>query len=240
MIIANFVAVVILGYLLGSIPSGLIISRRKAKVDVRQYGSGKTGATNVLRTAGGKAAAMVATLDILKGVLAVVFAGLIVGGDYLVVGNFGLGMLVAQVMAALAAIAGHIWPVFLKFHGGRGVATFIGGLIALCPPAAIFGGEVMIIGAGLTRYASLGSIAGAVGTYAILIPLHIINGFPIEYLAYALIGTIILIIMPRDNIARLVSGMERKLGDWDKERNLPPSTQPQSSGFQEPHSKTQR
>ncbi len=240
MIIANFVAVVILGYLLGSIPSGLIISRRRAKVDVRQYGSGKTGATNVLRTAGGKAAAMVATLDILKGVLAVVFAGLIVGGDYLVVGNFGLGMLVAQVMAALAAIAGHIWPVFLKFHGGRGVATFIGGLIALCPPAAIFGGEVMILGTGLTRYASLGSIAGAVSTYAILIPLHILNGFPIEYLAYTLIGTIILIIMHRDNIARLVSGKERKLGDWAKERNLPPSTQPQSSGFQEPHSETQR
>ncbi len=240
MIIANLVAVVILGYLLGSIPSGLIISRRRAKVDVRQYGSGKTGATNVLRTAGGKAAAMVATLDILKGVLAVVFAGLIVGGDYLVVGNFGLGMLVAQVMAALAAIAGHIWPVFLKFHGGRGVATFIGGLAVLCPPAAIFGGEVMLLGTGLTRYASLGSIAGSVSTYAILIPLHIFNGFPIEYLAYALIGTIIVIIMHRDNISRLVSGKERKLGDWAKERNLSSSTHPESSDFQEPHSKTQR
>jgi glycerol-3-phosphate acyltransferase PlsY len=240
MIIAKFAAVVILGYLLGSIPFGLIISRRKAKVDVRQYGSGKTGATNVLRTAGVKAAALAASLDASKGVLAVVFAGLIVGGDYLVVGNFSWGMLVAQVMAALAAIAGHIWPVFLGFHGGRGVATFLGGLVALCPPAAIVGGEVMIIGVGLTRYASLGSIAGTVSTYAILIPLHILNGFPIEYLVYALIGTITVIIMHRDNIARLVSGKERKLGDWAKERNLPPSTHPEGPHFQEPRSGTQR
>jgi glycerol-3-phosphate acyltransferase PlsY len=240
MIIAKFAAVVILGYLLGSIPFGLIISRRKAKVDVRQYGSGKTGATNVLRTAGVKAAALAASLDASKGVLAVVFAGLIVGGDYLVVGNFSWGMLVAQVMAALAAIAGHIWPVFLRFHGGRGVATFLGGLVALCPPAAIVGGEVMIIGVGLTRYASLGSIAGTVSTYAILIPLHILNGFPIEYLVYALIGTITVIIMHRDNIARLVSGKERKLGDWAKERNLPPSTHPEGPHFQEPRSGTQR
>ncbi len=240
MIIAKLIAVVILGYLLGSIPFGLLIARRQAKVDVRQYGSGKTGATNVLRTAGGKAAALVGSLDMLKGVLAVVFAGLIVGGDYLMVGNFSLGMVVAQVMAALAAIAGHIWPVFFRFHGGRGVATFLGGLVVLCPPAAIFGGEVIIIGAGLTRYASLGSIAGAVSTYAILIPLHILNGFPIEYLAYALIGTVIVIIMHRDNIARLVSGKERKLGDWAKERNLSPSNHPESSDFQGPPFGTQR
>jgi len=240
MIIAKFVAVVIMGYLLGSIPFGLIISRRKAKVDVRQYGSGKTGATNVLRTAGGKAAATVAILDVLKGVLAVIFAGLIIGGDYLVVGNFSLGMLVAEVIAALAAVAGHIWPVFLRFRGGRGVATFIGGLVILCPPAAIIGGEVMIIGAGLTRYVSLGSIAGAVSTYAILIPLHILNRFPIEYLAYALIGTIMVIFMHRDNIARLVSGKERRLGEKVEDGPLHPSFPPQSSSFQEPYSKTQR
>jgi glycerol-3-phosphate acyltransferase PlsY len=240
MIIAKFFAVVIMGYILGSIPFGLIISRRRAKVDVRQYGSGKTGATNVLRTAGSKAAALVAILDVLKGVLAVIFAGLIIGGDYLVVGNFSLGLLVAEVMAALAAVAGHIWPLFLKFRGGRGVATFIGGLVVLCPPAAIIGGEVMIIGAGLTRYVSLGSIAGTVSTYAILIPLHILNRFPIEYLAYALIGTILVIYMHRDNITRLVSGKERRLGEKVKNEPLNPPLPPQSSSFQEPYSHTQR
>jgi glycerol-3-phosphate acyltransferase PlsY len=211
MIIAEFAAVVIIGYLLGSIPFGVLVSLRSARVDIKQHGSGKTGATNVLRTAGAKAGIVVLSLDLLKGVLAVVFAGLIVGGDYLVVGSFGLGALVAQVMAALAAMAGHNWPIFLKFKGGRGVATFFGGLIALCPPAALFGGEIFILGAGLTRFASLGSIAGAVGAYTILMPLTIMNGFPVEYLAYALIGTIIIIVMHRDNIKRLLAGSERKL-----------------------------
>ncbi len=212
-VIIKFIAVVILGYLLGSIPFGYILSRRQAKVDVRQYGSGKTGATNVLRTAGRKSALLVAACDVLKGVLAVVFAGLIVGKDYLVVGNFGLGSLVAQVLAALAAIIGHNWSVFLRFRGGRGVATFFGGLVALCPPAALFGGEIIIIGAGLTKYVSLGSIAGAVGSYAILVPLTIFNGFPVEYLFYALVGAIIILVMHRDNIRRLISGKERKFGE---------------------------
>ncbi len=211
MVIAKFVGVVLVGYLLGSIPFGLLISKRSSKVDVRQYGSGKIGATNVLRAAGRKAAALVVILDVSKGALAVVFAGLIVGNSYL--GDFGLGALVAQVLAALAAMVGHNWSVFLKFHGGRGVATFMGGLIALCPVAAIFGGEIFIIGAGLTKFASLASIAAAVGTYAILAPLVIMNKFPIEYLAYALIGTIIIVVMHRDNIRRLVSGKERKLGE---------------------------
>jgi len=224
MIIAKLVAVIALGYLLGSIPFGVLISRRRAKVDVRQYGSGKMGATNVLRTVGRKAAITVGILDVLKGVLAVVFAGLIIGEDILVVGGFPLGVLSAQVMAALAAVAGHVWPVFVKFRGGRGVATFFGGLLVLYPPAALFGGEVLIIGAGLTRFVSLGSIIGAVGTYAILLPLIILNGFRIELLVYALIGTIMVIVVHRDNIARLISGKERRLGDKVKEAASPSST----------------
>ena len=141
------------------------------------------------------------------------------------VGDFGLGALVAQVLAALAAIAGHNWSVFLKFHGGRGVATFMGGLIALSPVAAIFGGEIFIIGAGLTKFASLGSIAAAVGTYIILALLVFMNKFPIEYLVYALIGTIIIIVMHRDNIRRLLSGKERKLGEKAKKAGSSPPTE---------------
>jgi len=213
MIIAKFVAVVVLGYLLGAIPFGVLVARRWARVDVRQYGSGKIGMANVLRTAGKKAAVMVLALDLLKGVLAVVFAGC-----------FGVGVLVAEVLAALAAIAGHNWSVFLKFKGGRGVVTFFGGLIALCPPAAIFGAEVFVIGAGVTRYASLASIVAAVATYTILVPLVIMNRFPIEYLAYTLIGTILIFIMHRDNIIRLLSGRERKLGDRAGKEGLPSSS----------------
>lgn len=213
MIIAEFYLVALVGYLLGCIPFGLIISRGKAKVDIRRQGSGKTGAANVLRTTGKKAAFAVATLDLLKGVLAVVFAGIIVGSDYLLIGEFGLGILFAQVIAALAAMAGHIWPIFLGFRGGRGVATFFGGLLALCPVAAIFGGEILIIGAGLSGFVSLGSITGVVGAYAILVPLIIINGFPVEYLAYTLIGTLVILYMHRGNIKRLLTGKERRMGE---------------------------
>jgi len=213
MIVAQYAAAVLVGYILGSIPFGLLIAKRMARVDVRKYGSGKTGTTNVLRTAGKKAAALVALLDLSKGALAVLFAGLIVGKSYLVVGNFGLGSLLAQVLAALAAVAGHNWSVFLKFRGGSGVATFFGGLIALSPMVAILGGEIIILGAISTRFVSLGSIAGVVGTYAILVPLTVLNGFPIEYLLYAALGAVMIIYMHRGNIARLLAGRERKLGE---------------------------
>lgn len=211
MLIAKFILVAFIGYLLGSIPFGLIVSKYKAKIDIRQYGSGKIGGTNVLRTMGKKAFLIVALLDITKGALAVVLAGMIVGMEYMIIGSSGLGLLFAQVIAALAAITGHIWPIFLKFKGGRGVATFMGGLIALCPVAGLFGGEALIIGAGLSGFASLGSIIGVVGAYAILIPLTIMNGFPIEYLAYVLIGTFIIVFVHRGNIKRLLTGKERKL-----------------------------
>ena len=210
MIIAKFILVIVIGYLLGSIPFGLIISRRKANIDIRNYGSGRTGGTNVLRALGRKAFLMVAALDIAKGALAVVFAGLIIGSDYIIIGNSGLGLL-SQVLAGLAAVVGHIWPVFLKFKGGRGVATFMGGLIALFPIAGLLGGEAVIIGAGLSGFASLGSIIGVVGVFAVLIPLTIIYNLPIEYLGYALIGTLLIIFVHRDNIKRLLSGNERRL-----------------------------
>ncbi len=213
MIITKLLSILLVGYLLGSIPVGLLIGKYYSRVDIRKYGSGKTGTTNVLRAVGRKAAILALVLDASEGALAVLFAALIFGRNYLVVGNFGLGLLVAQCLAALAAMAGHNWSVFLKFKGGRGVATFFGGLIALSPVVALFGGQVFIIGIGLTRFASLGSIAGVVGTYSILIPLTIFNGFPIEYLIYTLIGTIVIIIMHRDNIARLLAGKERKVGE---------------------------
>jgi glycerol-3-phosphate acyltransferase PlsY len=223
-IVFQYVAAVLVGYILGSIPFGLLVAKRTAKVDVRTYGSGKTGATNVLRTAGRKAAAMVAAMDLMKGALAVVFAGLIVGKSYLIVGNFGLGSLLAQVLAALAAVAGHNWSVFLKFRGGSGVATFFGGMIAMCPwVVAIFGGQILVLGAGLTGFVSLGSIAGVVGTYAILVPLTVLNGFPIEYLIYALLGAFMIIIMHRGNIVRLLRGKERRLGEKAEDLQVPPS-----------------
>ncbi len=214
MIIAQYLIVIAVGYLLGSIPFGLILTRISAKVDIREIGSGKTGATNVMRVLGKKAAGLVLFLDFSKGALAVLFAGYIFKTTYLFWDD-ALWLLTtgAEVLAACAAIAGHTWPVFIKFKGGRGVATFFGGLVALFPPAAIFGGEVLIIGAGLTKYMSLGSIAGAVGTYALLAPLTIMDGFPYEYLVYTAVGSVFIIATHRDNIARLLAGTERRLGE---------------------------
>jgi glycerol-3-phosphate acyltransferase PlsY len=214
MIIAKFVGVVLASYLLGSIPFGLMITRKASGVDVRTIGSGKIGATNVLRVAGKKAAVLSLVLDLLKGTLAVLFAGLILSGDYMVAGNHTIWLVKsAQVLGAVVAVCGHKWSIFLKFKGGRGVATFFGGLAALSPVVALFGAEVLIIGAGLTRYMSLGSIAGVVGAYIILVPLTIFAGFPVEYLIYAFIGAIFIIIWHRDNISRLLAGTERRLGE---------------------------
>lgn len=218
MIILKFVSAIILGYLIGSIPFGVIIGRFFARVDIRDYGSGKMGTTNVLRTAGKKAAILVGIMDILKGVLSVVFAGLIIGSDFLIIGDFGLGMIVCQVCAALAAVAGHNWPIFLKFRGGRGVATFFGGLAVLYPPAALVGGEVLILSVGITRLVSFGSIAGVVAAYAVLIPLTIMNGTPYVILIYSLIGAVFIIVMHKDNIVRLLKGKERKLGEKAENR----------------------
>jgi glycerol-3-phosphate acyltransferase PlsY len=214
MIIAKFVGVVLASYLLGSIPFGLMITRKASGVDVRTIGSGKIGATNVLRVAGKKAAVLSLVLDLLKGTLAVLFAGLILSGDYMVAGNHTIWLVKsAQVLGAVVAVCGHKWSIFLKFNGGRGVATFFGGLAALSPVVALFGAEVLVIGAGLTRYMSLGSIAGVVGAYVILVPLTIFAGFPVEYLIYAFIGAIFIIIWHRDNISRLLAGTERRLGE---------------------------
>lgn len=214
MLLVSFLSILVIGYLLGSIPFGLIISRRKARIDIRQFGSGKTGATNVLRTMGVKAAVLVAVLDLLKGMVAVILAGWLFRHDQLLmVGDFSIGALLAQVLAALAAVAGHNWPIFHRFKGGRGVATYFGGLMALYPPAALFGGEALIVSAGLTRYASLGSIVGAVGSFGILVPLTLMHGFPAEYLGYASVGGAVIIAMHKDNIVRLWKGKERKLGE---------------------------
>ncbi|MFH0847747.1 MAG: glycerol-3-phosphate 1-O-acyltransferase PlsY [Chloroflexota bacterium] len=222
MLTGKFITIAIIGYLLGSIPSGLIMAKLSGKGDIRNWGSGKTGATNVLRAVGKKAALLTALLDIAKGMSAVFFASVIMSRYYLVVGDYRILWLLrsAQVVAALSAIAGHNWPLFLGFKGGRGVSTFMGGLIALCPVAALFSGEMIIIGAGLTRYASLANIAGIVGASAILLPLTVLNGFPVEYLFYALVGGGIVIWMHRDNIKRLMAGKERKLGEKEEKPKL--------------------
>ena len=219
----KYVACIILGYFLGSIPFGVIIARRTAHVNVLELGSRSTGTTNVLRTAGTKAAAIAFAGDLIKGVLAVVFARIIMGHSYIAVGIFGFGPPFGLVLAALAAVVGHNWSVFLKFRGGRGVTTYFGGMMALSWPAALLGGELFIISAFTTRFVSLGSIAAVVGTYALMILFTIFYNWPLEFLLYALVGTVVIIVMHRGNINRLLSGSERRLGDKAEELQEPTS-----------------
>jgi glycerol-3-phosphate acyltransferase PlsY len=223
-----FIAVVVIGYLLGSIPFGVIISKRFAKTDVRANGSGKIGMTNVLRVAGKKAAILSLLLDILKGVLAVVFAMLIFRNTkdtYAVILTLNE---TAQMLGGLAAIAGHSWSVFLKFKGGRGVATFMGGLAALYWPAALVG-AIFLFGIGIrTKYMSLGSIIGAVTAFIMLMSFYVLEidflrpaAMPFEYVVYAMFGSIFIYLMHRDNILRLFNGTERKIGEKGKTKITP-------------------
>jgi len=212
--IAKFIAVVVIAYFLGSIPFGLIISKLKRGVDIREYGSGKTGATNVMRTLGTKLGVLTIVLDVVKAGGAVMLAAVIVGGGS---GSFTIGGVsiywqhVAQVAAGLAAIAGHNWPIFAKFKGGRGVTAYFGTLFAIFPPAGILGAEVVAIAALRSRQMSKGSILGALAAWCLMVPLTIVYSFPPIYLAYGLAVIALLVYQHQDNIKRLRQGTERQL-----------------------------
>jgi len=173
-IIAEFVAVIIIAYLLGSIPFGLIIGKVSKGIDVTKYGSGKIGGANVMRAAGTKAGILTIALDIGKAAGAVLLATVIVAPGVLSIGGVNLYYWqVAQVLAGLAVLAGHNWPIFSKFKGGRGVAAFFGTLLPIFPPAAIFGGEVLAVTALNSRYMSLASIIALIATWCLLVPMTI-------------------------------------------------------------------
>ena len=198
----EFVAVVIGSYLIGSIPSGLIIGKLR-RVDIREYGSGNIGTTNVLRTLGARYGALVLIADVFKGVIAVLLARYIIGTP---MGEMGAGF---------AAVAGHDWSLFLKFKGGRGVATSLGGILPLAmwaPLAAVAGVVIFVAIIALTRYVSLGSIAGSLSAVVAMAIFMGLDRVPWEYLVYIVVVVALIIYQHRDNIRRLVSGTESKLG----------------------------
>ena len=212
--IAQFVGAVVLAYLLGSIPFGLIIGKLKGGVDIRDYGSGRTGATNVMRTVGTKLGILTLVLDVVKAAVAVGLAAIIVGrsaGIFTIGGVTIYWQQVAQVVAGLAAVAGHNWPVFAKFKGGRGVTAYFGTLFAIYPPAGIFGAQVLAITALRSRHMSLGSILGALAALCLMIPLVVLYNFPLIYLVYGSVVVVLLVYQHQDNIKRLRQGTERRL-----------------------------
>ena len=197
---ARYSAVLPLAYLLGSISWGYMLLQWKMGVDVREFGSGRTGMSNVLRTGGAKSAVVVLTLDIGKGVMAVVLAREVIGTNG------------AEVAAGLIVLAGHNWPVFLQFKGGRGILTALGGLALMVPVAAIIATATFLTVIALSRYISLGSVIGVtIGALAILaLALAGVNSG--IYMVYGFIACAMLVWQHRDNLQRIRDGNERRLG----------------------------
>ena len=188
-------AVIIAGYLIGSIPFALLVARRRG-TDLRQVGSGNLGAANVMRSSGVSAGAMVAALDMAKGAASVWLAARLGDGVEL------------PAAAGLAAIIGHIYPIWLRFRGGKGVATACGVFAVLTPlamPAAlvIFAATVWI-----TRYISLGSVLATLA----LPPVAYAVGSPSPAVAAATAAAIIIVFRHRSNLMRLRLGTERRIG----------------------------
>ena len=204
----EYAAVVIGSYLIGSIPSGLIIGKLR-RVDIREYGSGNIGTTNVLRTLGAKFGAIVLIADVLKGVIAVLLARYIIGTP------------MGEMAAGFAAVVGHDWSLFLKFKGGRGVATSLGGILPMAmwaPLSAVAGVVVFAALLFSTRYVSLGSIAGSLSAVVAMAVFMGLDRVPWEYLVYIVVVVALIIYQHRDNISRLRSGTESKLGQKGEKR----------------------
>lgn len=197
----DYAGVMVAAYLLGALPTGYLLGRFSKGVDVRSYGSGSTGATNVMRVLGKTAAALVFVGDFGKGVLAV-WAPV----------ALGLGPL-AQALAGLAVLAGHNWPVFLAFKGGRGVATGVGGLFVVLPLAATAVTLSAVAVIALTRYVSLGSMVGLAVALPFALATVLLSGAPVEYLVYVLPGSVLIVARHSGNIQRLLKGTEAKLGE---------------------------
>jgi glycerol-3-phosphate acyltransferase PlsY len=198
---------VLVAYLLGSIPFGYLIVQLTGGGDVRATGSGGTGATNVTRRAGKGAGVLTLLLDALKGALAVALA------RWLLAPDFAVNWWVAA--CALAAVLGHIFPVWLGFRGGKGVATGLGVFLLLAPLAVAMAGVSFLLIVWLTRYVSLGSMVAAltlppaVWLANTLNPDSSANMLPL--LTTAIIGCAFIVLMHRANIGRLMRGTENKL-----------------------------
>ena len=196
-----YAAALAFGYLCGSIPFGLILTRLAGTQDIRSIGSGNIGATNVLRTGHKGLAAATLLGDTFKGAAAVLLVYAYYGPDYRYFGHE------LAIPAALGAFLGHLFPIWLGFKGGKGVATYIGVLFALAWPAGIAFCLIWLAVAALTRYSSLAALIASLATPVLLW----IFGKATEAELFALL-TLLAWIMHRANIARLVQGTEGKIG----------------------------
>jgi glycerol-3-phosphate acyltransferase PlsY len=186
---------VVLAYLIGSVPFALIVARKWGAPDLRRVGSGNLGATNVLRASGVTAGVLVAFLDVGKGIAGVLLAARLDGSN-------------ATAVAGFAAIVGHIYPVWLRFRGGKGVATACGVFAALAPVALPPALAVFVVSAWLTKYISVGSVLAS----AALPPIAYAMGAPMPIVIVAIAAAVLIVFRHRSNLARVWLGTERRIG----------------------------
>lgn len=190
----------LVAYLAGSVPVGILVARASGGADPRTIGSGRTGGTNALRALGRKWAAVVVTGDLLKGALPILLARFVTGGDPL-----------AEALCGVCAVAGAIWSVFAGFRSGRGVGTGVGTMLVIQPLAVLLAAPVFVVVILLTRYVSLGSLVGSAAMLpAMLLFLLVAPGTPLSYVLYAAVGAGFIWLAHSDNIDRLLHGTERK------------------------------
>jgi len=195
---------IITAYLIGSIPTALIISRHYFGIDIREYGSGNMGATNAFRILGAKFGTIIMVLDVLKGMLAV---GLFYLMPFYISNEFERTNF--MIALGLSAVIGHILPVFADFKGGKGVATLLGMILAIQPHIALTCIGVFLVVLFLTRYVSLSSILGAV-----MLPICVLwiwNEDELTYRIFAMLVAIMVIITHQKNISRIIKGAENRV-----------------------------
>lgn len=203
MTLLTLAAVVLVAYLVGSFPAGYLLGRLWG-VNVLEWGSGRTGGTNVLRSAGVVPALVTGALDLGKGALAVWLAGQIAPGAH---------QAAAEVLAGAAVILGHNYSLFLGFRGGAGVGTSLGALSMIYWPAAIALLLLLLLVIAVTRYASLGSLTVTTLMPLILFALAVTGVLPLTYVVYGLLAWVIIILAHLPNIRRLLKGTERRVGE---------------------------
>jgi glycerol-3-phosphate acyltransferase PlsY len=194
--------IIIIAYLIGSIPTALIISKKYFGIDIREYGSGNMGATNTFRVLGPRYGSLVMVVDILKGMAAVGLFAFFPYYNELQRTNLMMGL-------GIAAVIGHIYPVFANFKGGKGVATLFGMVLAVQPVIAVSCMGVFIFVLYLTRYVSLSSILAA-----IMLPISVLwiwNEHELTYRIFAVLVALMVLLTHQKNIGRLLKGMESRV-----------------------------
>ena len=199
--IAYYLVSGVVGYLFGSLAFGVWIVNFSTGRDVRSQGSKKTGMTNVVRIAGLKIGAIVLVLDLVKCIVAVLIARILFENYF------------AESIAAIFAVVGHCWPVFAKFSGGRGTASGLGALLFLSPVSGLVVILVGIILIAFTRYVSLASIVGSILGIVMMLVMVVFTNQPFEHLIYAVVVSLLILFMHKENMQRLIKGTEPKIGN---------------------------